>query len=73
MLNFIGSVRSSDQGANANPPNSGYDRLLIAPGVELRIGGVRLYTDVELPIYQHVRGDQLVAPALVKMIMSYDF
>jgi len=73
MLNFIGSVRSSDQGANADHDNSGYDRLLIAPGAEVRIGGVRVYTDVEFPIYQHVTGNQLVAPVLVKMIMSYDF
>ena len=31
------------------------------PGVQVDLGKVRLYGDVELPIYQRVNGNQLVA------------
>jgi hypothetical protein len=83
ILQLIGSHRDHDSGVNSDPLNSGYDRLLIAPGIELRLNKVRLYADVELPIYQHTRAassvnisgtaGQLVAPALFKMQVSYDF
>jgi hypothetical protein len=83
LLQLIGSYRDHDSGANADPPNSGYKRLLIAPGVETRLGKLRLYADVELPIYQFtnaasslaVEGDsgQLIASALYKLQVAYDF
>ncbi len=73
VLNLIGSDRTRDRGANADPENTGYDRLLIGPGVEVKLGILRLYVDAEFPIYQNVNGNQLVAPVLLKMITSYDF
>ncbi len=81
-LQLINSLRGHDTGDNAAPPNSGYERLLIAPGLEVRIKRVRLYADVALPIYQHVNSvlpgaadsaGQLVAPALFKVQASYNF
>ena len=63
--------------------NSGYQRLLIAPGIALQLKQWRLYTDIELPIYQHTNAaaspaiegtaGQLVAPALYKVELAYDF
>ena len=63
--------------------NSGYRRLLAAIGVELRVRKLRLYADVELPFYQHTdaaasvaiegTSGQLVAPALFKSQLEYDF
>lgn len=72
-LSLINSFRSSDHGSNADTDNTGYERILIAPGAQVRVGPFRLYADMEFPIFQHVTGNQLVAPFLVKTILSYDF
>lgn len=71
VLQLIASHRERDGGANSNPGDSGYDRLLIAPGIEFDTGAVKLYADVEVPVYQDMRGNQLTAPALFKLIASY--
>jgi len=71
LLQLVGSVRARDRGAEADPGNSGYSRLLLTPGAELKLPGLRVYGDVEFPIYQNVNGDQLVAPHLFKLIVSY--
>ena len=47
------AYRIHDTGPQADELNSGYERLLISPGFEVRMKRVRLYADVELPIYQH--------------------
>jgi hypothetical protein len=60
-------------GVESNEPSSGYDRLLLAPGGEIRMFGLRLYTDVEFPAFIYANGNQLIAPYLVKSILSYDF
>lgn len=73
LLQIIGSQRWHDSGANSNPDNSGYSRVLISPGVEYDVSSIRLYGDVELPIYQHVNGNQLVAPVLFKVVAGYSF
>ena len=79
VLTLINSLRAHDTGDNANPLNSGFERLLIAPGINLRAGKVRLYADIELPVYQHtnagaVPGEsgQLVAAHLFNATVSYD-
>ena len=73
MLQLIGSVRARDNGPAADPINSGYERLLIAPGVEFKAAAWKLYGDVEFPIYQRVNGNQLIAPTLFKVIVSRSF
>jgi hypothetical protein len=82
VAQILGSYRMSDGGANAsggsnNDPaggvNSGYERLLLAPGVEFDVHPVKVYADVEIPIYQRMTGNQLVAPALFKLTVSYMF
>ncbi|MDR3605951.1 MAG: hypothetical protein P4M08_01065 [Oligoflexia bacterium] len=75
ILQLLTSLRSSDHGGNpaADPLNTGYQRVFISPGVELDAGAFRFYTDVEIPIYQYMNGNQLVAPGMVKTILSYSF
>jgi len=82
VLSVLNSFRLHDGGANADPPNSGYERVLVAPGVELRFKNVRVYADIEVPVYQFtnaasfaVEGDsgQLVASPLYKIQVNYDF
>ena len=73
VAQVIGSERTSDGGANANTPNSGYQRILLSPGVEFDVHPVSVYADVEVPVFQDFRGNQVVAPWLLKVVMSYHF
>ncbi len=73
ILSLLTSFRSHDQGFNADPADSGYIRLLLAPGVEIGWGSLRFYTDLEVPVMQYVNGHQLTAPYLLKTILSYNF
>jgi hypothetical protein len=73
FFTIYGAARTHDMGSESNEPNSGYDRLLLSPGGEIRYGSVRLYSDVEFPVYVYVDGNQLIAPYLIKTVLSYDF
>jgi len=89
LAQVIASVRTSDSGnyssggmydVNNNPPgnpvggrSSGYQRILLSPGIEFDIHKVSVYADVELPVFQDFVGNQLVAPFLFKMYVSYMF
>lgn len=73
LLQLLGSYRIRDSGQAANPDNSGYTRLLISPGVEYDVNNVKLYGDVEVPIYQNINGNQLTAPVQFKFIVGYSF
>jgi len=74
MLQLTGSFRGMDSGENADADNTGYARVYVAPGIELVAGNhVTLYGDLRIPLITHVRGVQLVAPALVNLVMGYSF
>ncbi len=83
-LQLLGSVRAHDTGMNADPLNSGYRRLLIAPGIKFQLSRkLSVYGDVALPLAQYAnaasslaiegKSGQLVAPALFKMQVNYGF
>jgi hypothetical protein len=72
-LQIIGSYRWRDSGVNADPTNTGYNRLLLSPGIEYDVNSLKLYGDVEVPVYQHVNGDQLTAPVYFKIVVAYNF
>ena len=74
VAQVIGSERTRDTGSEAaSPVASGYQRVILSPGIELHLHPMMLYADVELPVYEHVTGNQLVSPALFKLILSYQF
>ena len=73
LAQVIGSWRGQDNGAAAAPDDSGYQRILLSPGIEFHLHPVKFYADVELPVYQNMKGNQLVAPALFKLGLSYMF
>jgi len=82
VLQVLESYRAHDSGDNADPPNSGYERVLIDPGVSVRIKKLRLDADVAIPIYQHFNAaapgtadssGQLAASTMVKLQATYDF
>jgi hypothetical protein len=87
LAQVIVSQRSRDEGTGADPYNSGFDRVMLSPGVEFtkvvdeannRV--VKLYADVEIPVYYRANAannagteGQLVAPLLLKVVASYNF
>jgi len=82
-LTLLGSQRNHDTGSEADPLNSGYIRLLIAPGIDLHFGRLKFYADAEFPIYQHTNAassvaiegtsGQLVASVIYRFQIGYDF
>ena len=73
LAQVIFSERTGDTGAAADFGDSGYQRLLLSPGVEVHIHPVKIYADAEFPVYQNFTGDQLAAPVLFKLSVSYMF
>ena len=74
MLQLIASFRGTDSGVNADPQNTGYERLYVAPSVEVNLSRqLNLYGDLRIPIATHVNGYQLIAPALLSATMSFKF
>lgn len=74
IAQVIFSERTSDSGPNsASPVASGYQRLMLAPGVEIHAHPFRFYADIELPVYQNFTGNQLAASILVKAGFSVMF
>jgi len=83
----IVSHRDPDSGTGADPLNSGFDRVMLSPGVEFtkvldeannRV--LKTYFDIEVPIYYRANAannagteGQLVAPYLIRLVTSYNF
>ncbi len=53
--------------------DSGYHRMLLSPGIEFDIHPVMIYADAEFDDLQYSKGNQLVAPVLFKVVVSYKF
>ena len=74
LAQIIFSERTSDSGPNAaNPVASGYQRLLLSPGIEVHLHPFKFYADAEFPVYQNFTGYQLAAPVLFKLGLSFMF
>jgi hypothetical protein len=70
----IVSLRGRDSGLNAaHPVASGYERLILSPGVEFDYSQFSFYADVEVPVLQNFNGNQLTAPYMIKAIVAYNF
>jgi hypothetical protein len=81
------SHRDHDNGTGADPLNSGFDRVMLSPGIELtkvideannRV--MKFYADIEIPVYYRTNAGfngasigQLIAPYMVKVVTSYNF
>jgi hypothetical protein len=82
VAQVIPSERTSDTGSWASggvhdPPvgvsDSGYQRVLLSPGIEFDVHPVMIYADAEFDALQYSRGNQLVATVLFKVMVSYAF
>jgi hypothetical protein len=68
------SERTSDGGgASAHPVGSGFQRVLLSPGMEVDVHPLKFYVDAELPVYQNFTGNQVAAPVLIKATIAYEF
>ncbi len=70
---IISERKSDGGGASAHPVGSGFQRVLLSPGVEVDVHRIKFYADVEVPVYQNFTGNQIAAPLLVKATMAYEF
>jgi hypothetical protein len=87
LAQIIMSHRDHDTGSGADPLNSGFDRVMISPGIEFtkvldeankRV--LKTYVDIEIPIYYRANAannggtdGQLLAPYQIRAIVSYNF
>jgi hypothetical protein len=79
----IGSNRLYDSGVNADPPNSGYHRVLLSSGLEADVGRWKIYGDAEFRVYHFANAapsvategtqGQLTVPVLLKFMVTYSF
>jgi hypothetical protein len=74
IAQVINSYRWSDSGPNASQPvASGYERLMLSPGIEIDVHPVMVNASVDFPIFQQMTGNQLVSSALMKVSLSFKF
>jgi hypothetical protein len=73
VAQVIFSERTSDSGANADAAGTGYQRVMLSPGIEFHVHPVKIYADAEFPVFQNFTGNQLAAPVLFKVSVSYMF
>ncbi len=74
LAQIIASERLRDTGPNsADPVASGYQRILLSPGLEFHFHPVKFYADAEWPVLQNVKGNQIVAPVLFKVSLASAF
>ncbi|MDE2271845.1 MAG: hypothetical protein KGJ94_07660 [Xanthomonadaceae bacterium] len=71
ILQVQASLRQSDSGREADPANSGYQRVLAAPSLEFAWSRLRIDATVAAPIWQHTHGYQLVAPWQASLMASW--
>lgn len=80
LLQVIVSHRQPDSGAAAMPWQTGYDRIFISPGIDItkvvddpKNQTFKVYGDIEIPVYQRMNGNQLVAPYVSKIVAAFTF
>ncbi len=65
--------RRSDGGPDGHPEDTGYQRLVVAPGLEFTHGSTRVYVEAGVPLYTRSTGNQLFARSLWKLNVSHNF
>ncbi|MDE2183410.1 MAG: hypothetical protein KGJ78_10360 [Alphaproteobacteria bacterium] len=73
LFQVLGSTRRHDSGPEAKLTDSGYSRIILAPGVDFGIDSWIVHAEVDFPVYQNVIGNQLVASTLFKSSIAYAF
>jgi hypothetical protein len=69
---LIAAVRGRDVGSGAAPGDTGFERVLLAPGADLHWRNLHVFGNVGFRVWQHVHGNQLVASSVVKLDLGID-
>ncbi len=73
IMQAINGYKWHDNGTASNRQGSGYERVLLSPGLEVDVAAYRVYTDVAFPVYDNVHNNQLTAPVMFKLNVSRSF
>lgn len=75
ILQLLATSRASDHGGNSavDPVNTGYQRLMLGPALEVTYNDFKFYGSFQIPLYQYTYGTELVATSMIKTVVSYSF
>ena len=73
LAQVTAAVRGHDGGTMGMPADTGYSRLIVAPGIEVSYDRFRAYAEAGLAVYNNMSGNQLVARQMYKLSVSYSF
>lgn len=73
VLQLNATYRGHDGGPDGHPGDSGYTRVMLAPGVQVDVSRVSVFLDVGLPVRTNVSGNQLVSSQFWRMNVSVHF
>lgn len=73
LVQLNNTYKWKDSGINSMAANSGYEMATISPGVELSYGATKLSGNLGFPVYEHVRGNQLMPSELFRITLSHSF
>jgi hypothetical protein len=65
--------RRADGGPDGHPEDTGYERVVVAPGLELSHADTKVYAEFALPVYTNSTGNQLFARSMWKLNVSHNF
>jgi hypothetical protein len=73
IAQLTAAVRGHDGGTMGRPQDTGYSRLVAAPGLEVSVGQLRVYAEAGFAFHNNMSGNQLVAKQMYKFSVSYSF
>jgi len=73
ILQVTAAYRGHDGGIDGHPEDSGYTRLIVAPGLEMHFSKIRVYAEAGFAVHDNVSGNQLVSRQNYKLTAFYSF
>jgi hypothetical protein len=73
LLQMTAAYRGHDGGTMGHPEDSGYTRLIAAPGLEIDVSQIHVFVEAGFAVYNNMSGNQLVAKQLYRINVSYGF
>ena len=73
ILQITAIKKNTDSQSNGDSHNTGYSQVFISPAIEVNFANMKVYFDVQMPIYRYVNGNQLVSNNLYRTIIGYNF
>jgi len=73
LLQMTAAYRGHDGGTTGHPEDSGYTRLIAAPGLEIDVSQIHVFVEAGFAVYNNMSGNQLVAKQLYRINVSCGF